>query len=139
GRAKGRAARARRSPTLQRVNEGELRERLDALDLDQKVRLLTGADFWALYPEPAAGLRRLVTSDGPAGVRGERWDERDPSANVPSPTGLAATWGEERCERIGQLLRRAARRRGVHLMLAPTANQHPTPCGRRPSAVVSRD
>ena len=53
------------------------------LSLEQKVRLLTGADFWSLHPEPAVGLRRLVVSDGPAGVRGERWDERDTSANVP--------------------------------------------------------
>jgi beta-glucosidase len=40
------------------------------------VRLLTGADFWSLHPEPEIGLRRMVLSDGPAGVRGERWDER---------------------------------------------------------------
>ena len=45
------------------------------LSLEQKVRLLTGADFWSLHSEPAVGLRRLVVSDGPAGVRGERWDE----------------------------------------------------------------
>ncbi len=76
-----------------------LQERLRALSLDQKVRLVTGADFWALHAEPALGLRRLVTSDGPAGVRGERWDEREPSANVPSPTALAATWDEGRIER----------------------------------------
>ena len=40
------------------------------------MRLLTGADFWSLHPEPEIGLRRMVLSDGPAGVRGERWDER---------------------------------------------------------------
>ena len=77
-------------------DEGSLRERLATLTLEQKVRLLTGADFWALHAEPAAGLRRIVTSDGPAGVRGERWDERDPAVNVPSPTLLAATWDEAR-------------------------------------------
>jgi beta-glucosidase len=56
------------------MSEAVMRERLAALSLEQKVRLLTGADFWALHAEPAAGLRRLVMSDGPAGVRGERWD-----------------------------------------------------------------
>ncbi len=69
-----------------------LRRRAARLSLAQKVRLLTGADFWALYAEPEAGLRRVVLCDGPAGVRGETWDERDTSANVPSPTALAATW-----------------------------------------------
>ena len=50
------------------MSEEVLRERVDALSLAQKVRLLTGADFWALHAESAIGLRRLVTSDGPAGV-----------------------------------------------------------------------
>src|SRR3982750_3381369 len=83
------------------IDDADLAGRVAALSLEQKVRLLTGADFWSLYPEPAAGLRRLVVSDGPAGVRGERCDERDTSANVPSPTALAATWDETRIERLG--------------------------------------
>src|SRR3712207_6243764 len=50
------------------IDTAELQTRVNVLSLDQKARLLTGADFWSLYPEPAAGLRRLVVSDGPAGV-----------------------------------------------------------------------
>src|SRR3954452_7429023 len=107
--------------------EDDLRERLGALTLEQKVRLLTGADFWSLHSEPAAGLRRLVVSDGPAGVRGETWDERDTAANVPSPTALAATWDEERIERLGRLLAAECRRKAVDVLLAPTLNLHPTP------------
>ena len=87
-----------------------LEERLSRLTLEEKVRLLTGASFWALHPEPKVGLRRLVVSDGPAGVRGETWDERDTSANVPSPTALAASWDEAAVERIGRLLAAEARR-----------------------------
>src|SRR5689334_3976074 len=116
-----------------------LLERLGALGLEQKVRLLTGADFWALYDEPAAGLRRLVTSDGPAGVRGERWDERDPAANVPSPTALAATWDEARIERLGGLLAAECRRKGVDVLLAPTVNLHRSPYGGRHFECFSED
>ena len=115
------------------------RERLAALSLEQKVRLLTGADFWALHAEPAAGLRALVTSDGPAGVRGERWDEREPSANVPSPTALAATWDEARIERLGRLLAAECRRKGVDVLLAPTVNLHRTPYGGRHFECLSED
>ena len=50
---------------------------MQGLTLEQKVRLLTGADFWSLHDEPAIGLRSIVMSDGPAGVRGRVWDERD--------------------------------------------------------------
>jgi beta-glucosidase len=123
----------------EQVDDAGLRERLERLDLEQKVRLLTGADFWALHPEPAAGLRRLVTSDGPAGVRGERWDERDPSANVPSPTALAATWDEERIARLGGLLAAECRRKGVDVLLAPTVNLHRTPAGGRHFECFSED
>jgi beta-glucosidase len=121
------------------VSDDVIRERVNRLTLEQKVRLLTGADFWALHDEPAAGLRRMVTSDGPAGVRGERWDEREPSANVPSPTLLAATWDEARIVRLGGLLASEARRKGVDVVLAPMVNLHRTPYGGRHFESFSED
>lgn len=121
------------------TDEADLRSRVARLSLEQKVRLLTGADFWALYPEPGAGLRRVVLSDGPAGVRGETWDERDTSANIPSPTALAATWDCERVEAVGRLLAHEARRKGVDVLLAPTVNLHRTPFGGRHFECFSED
>ena len=73
------------------VDEADLARRLGELTLEQKVRLLTGADFWSLYPVPAAGLRRMVLSDGPAGVRGELWDERYTSVNIRGLQHVIAT------------------------------------------------
>ena len=121
------------------VDERKLTARLGSLSLEQKVRLLTGADFWSLHPEPTVGLRRLVVSDGPAGVRGERWDERDPSANIPSPTALAATWDEQLVKAVGGLLAFEARRKGVDVLLAPTVNLHRTPYGGRHFECFSED
>jgi beta-glucosidase len=120
-------------------DEAELRRRVGRLSLDRKIRLLTGEDFWALYSEPEAGLRRLVLSDGPAGVRGESWDERDSSANVPSATALAATWDTGRVEAIAMLLAREARRKGVDVLLAPTVNLHRTPYAGRSFECFSED
>jgi beta-glucosidase len=114
-------------------------ESLDKLDLEQKVRLLTGADFWSLHPEPELGLRRLVVSDGPAGARGEVWDERSTSANVPSPTALAASWDPERVHRLGQLLAAECRRKGIDVLLAPTVNLHRSPYGGRHFECFSED
>jgi beta-glucosidase len=121
------------------IAEEELRHRVGRLSLEQKVRLLTGADFWALYAEPEAGLRRVVLSDGPAGVRGESWDERDSSANVPCGTALAATWDPSRLEAVGALLAREARRKGVDVLLAPTVNLHRTPYAGRCFECFSED
>ena len=121
------------------VDERDLAARVARLSLEQKVRLLTGADFWSLHDEPAVGLRRLVVSDGPAGVRGETWDERDTSANVPSPTALAATWDEALVRRLGGLLAYESRRKDVDVLLAPTVNLHRTPYGGRHFECFSED
>ena len=120
-------------------HEAELAGRLAQLSLEQKVQLMTGADIWSLHPIRDIGLRRLVTSDGPAGVRGETWDERSPSANVPSPTALAASWDPVRVERMGRLLASEARRKGVDVLLAPTVNLHRTPYGGRHFECFSED
>jgi beta-glucosidase len=112
---------------------------MQGLTLERKVRLLTGADFWSLHDEPAIGLRSIVMSDGPAGVRGRLWDERSPSANVPSPTALAATWDAARVERMGRLLAYEARRKGVDVLLAPTVNLHRSPLGGRVFECFSED
>lgn len=121
------------------TSQVDLLARVRALSLEQKVRLLTGADFWSLHPEPDAGLRRLVLSDGPAGVRGEAFDERSTSTNVPSPTALAASWDEEQTHRIGRLLAAEARRKGVDVLLAPTVNLHRSPYGGRHFECFSED
>ncbi|MFJ5674742.1 beta-glucosidase [Streptomyces sp. NPDC093097] len=104
---------------------------LGALDLDTKARLLSGQDMWSLPAVPAIGLRSLVMSDGPIGVRGRLWSAEDPSVALPSPTALAATWDPELARRAGRLLAQEARRKGVHVLLAPTVNLHRSPLGGR--------
>jgi beta-glucosidase len=121
------------------LDERELTARVERLTTEQKIRLLTGADAWSLHEEPAVGLRRVVVSDGPAGVRGEHWDERDTSTNVPSPTTLAATWDELLVQELGRLLAYEARRKHVDVLLAPTVNLHRTPHSGRHFECFSED
>lgn len=112
---------------------------LGSLRLEQKVRLLTGASFWTLHDEPAIGLGTIVVSDGPAGVRGQLWDERDSSASLPSPTALAASWDLERVHRLGRLIAAEARRKGVGVALGPTVNIQRSPRGGRHFEAYSED
>ena len=110
-----------------------------ALDLAGKVRLLTGKDAWTLHEMPEIRLRSLVTSDGPGGVRGTLWDERDPSLNVPNATTLAATWDDDLAETAGRLIGADARKKGVHVLLAPTVGLHRSPLGGRNFEAWSED
>jgi beta-glucosidase len=119
---------------LAAATEIAIRDALDRLSLDDKVRLLSGQDMWSLPGIAEIGLAPIVMSDGPVGVRGTRWTASDPSVALPSPTALAATWDPELARAAGRLLGQEARRKGVHILLAPTVNLHRSPLGGGRSA-----
>ncbi|MEU6222986.1 glycoside hydrolase family 3 C-terminal domain-containing protein [Streptomyces sp. NPDC047042] len=122
-----------------KAREAAVEAALAKLDLDAKARMLGGQDMWSLPELPEIGLPSLVMSDGPIGVRGTRWTADDPSVALPSPTALAATWDPELARRAGELLAQEARRKGVHVLLAPTVNLHRSPLGGRHFEAYSED
>ncbi|MHA5051281.1 beta-glucosidase family protein [Streptomyces sp. SD15] len=121
------------------AREAVVEAALGKLDLDAKARLLAGQDMWSLPALPEIGLRSLVMSDGPIGVRGVHWTADDPSIALPSPTALAATWDPALAHRAGTLLAQEARRKHVHVLLAPTVNLHRSPLGGRHFEAYSED
>ncbi|WP_425597400.1 glycoside hydrolase family 3 C-terminal domain-containing protein [Streptomyces tendae] len=121
------------------TSDEEIGRLLGKLTPRARALLLSGATTWRTRPEPAVGLRELVMSDGPAGVRGEAWDERNTSVLLPSASALAATWDEALVERLGGLLAAEARRKGVDVLLAPTLNLHRSPLGGRHFECLSED
>ncbi|MFE9850204.1 glycoside hydrolase family 3 C-terminal domain-containing protein [Streptomyces sp. NPDC005576] len=121
------------------MTQEEIARLLDKLDPRQKVRLLTGATTWRTADEPAVGLRPMTMSDGPAGVRGESWDERNTSALLPSASAVGAMWDEDLAERLGALLAVEAKAKGVDVVLAPTLNLHRSPLGGRHFECYSED
>ncbi|WP_344159020.1 glycoside hydrolase family 3 protein [Kribbella yunnanensis] len=114
-------------------------DRLGRLTLEDKVRILTGQDFWSTHPLPAIGLRSMILSDGPSGVRGPVWDERDPSLNLPSATALSSSWDLGIAHRYGVVSALEARRKGVDVVLGPTINLHRSPLGGRHFEAFSED
>ncbi|MGX5771096.1 beta-glucosidase H [Microbacterium trichothecenolyticum] len=112
---------------------------LERLTLEQKAALVQGADFWTTVPLPEIGLRAMTLSDGPAGVRGPRWDERDPSLNLPSGSALAASWDVDLAYRYGAAAASEARRKDVDVVLGPTINLHRSPLGGRHFECFSED
>jgi beta-glucosidase len=109
------------------------------LSLEEKVAFLTGFDFWNLVPNDKIGLRKILLSDGPSGVRGEFWDERDNSLNLPSATALGSSWSLELAAEYGRTLAREAARKGVDVVLGPTINLHRSPLGGRHFECLSED
>jgi beta-glucosidase len=124
---------------LDESTQTRLAELLGQLTLDEKVLVLTGHDFWATWPIEKIGLRRILVSDGPSGVRGEVWDERSPSLNLPSATALASSWDVGIARRYGNAAAVEARRKGVDVVLGPTINLHRSPLGGRHFECLSED
>jgi beta-glucosidase len=120
----GRSGRAGLAPDTDRAL-------LARLSLTQKVALLTGADSWRIPGCPEIGLRPIVTSDGPSGVRGRTKDERTPSTSLPCPSALGATWDPGLVHELAAALGREARGKAVDVLLGPTLNLMRTPLGGR--------
>jgi beta-glucosidase len=119
--------------------DDEIGARLARLSLDEKITLLSGASAFRTAGSPTLGMRALSVSDGPVGVRGERWDEGDTALTLPSATAMAATWDPDLVERLGSVLAGEARRKGVNILLAPTLNLHRSPAGGRHFECFSED
>jgi len=112
---------------------------LAQLDLGRKIRLLTGATHWYFHGDDQVGLRPIVVSDGPAGVRGVRFRTDRPVSSLPAPIALAATWDRALVHDLAAALGREARALDVDVLLAPNLNLVRTPLGGRAFECFSED
>lgn len=119
------------------TGESEEVRGLARASVGERIALLTGATSWELHPLASEGLRSIVLSDGPIGVRGTG-DDR-PSAQLPSPSALAATFDRALLGRLGSLIAAEAVRKGVDVVLAPVVNLQRTPYGGRHFEAFSED
>ena len=126
-------------PGLSGSSDAALDVLLGTLTVAEKVALVVGADIWSTTALPQIGLRSMVLSDGPAGVRGTGADPAETSASFPAPSALAATWDRELLARAGSLLAAEARRHGVDVVLAPQVNLQRTPGAGRHFECYSED
>jgi beta-glucosidase len=109
-----------------------------ALPLEQKVRLLSGQDFWSTPAIEEAGLPSVVLTDGPHGVRRQQGDfdqigllESVPATCFPPAVAVGSSWDPDVAERIGAAIGVEARAIGVPVVLGPGVNIKRSPlCGR---------
>jgi beta-glucosidase len=121
------------------LSDADLHALVGKLDLETKIRLLSGSGPWTTQPVPGIGLRAMTVSDGPVGVRGGTDTELDASAALPSGSAMAATWDEDLLRRIGAVLAGEAVRKNVDVVLGPTINLHRSPLGGRHFECFSED
>lgn len=117
----------------------DLEELVGSLDLPTKVRLLTGATMFTLFPEPSIGLGELRLSDGPTGVRGLKFSGGRQVALFPNATLLSSAWSEDTAYEVGRLLAEEALAQEIHVVLGPTINLHRSLLGGRLFEAFSED
>ncbi|NMD56375.1 MULTISPECIES: glycoside hydrolase family 3 C-terminal domain-containing protein [Tsukamurella] len=106
------------------------------LPLEDRARLLTGADFWTTAPAP--GVPSIVLTDGPHGVRRQvgasdhlGLNAAAPATCFPPAVAVGSSWNPDLARRIGAAVAAEARALGVAVVLGPGVNikRHPL-CGR---------
>ncbi len=119
--------------------EVQINELLSQMTLEEKIDMIHGNGLFRTKGVERLGIPRLVTSDGPMGVRMEFPDDSWYSINYsddyvsygPSNSALAATWNPEFAYETGKVLGEEARGRGKDMILGPGINIKRDPlCGR---------
>jgi beta-glucosidase len=116
----------------------EIEKRVDVLlgkmTLDEKITLLGGVDDFYIRPVERLGIRALRMSDGPLGVH-----DYGPTTAYPAGIALAASWDTELAQRVGTMMGKDARARGVHFILAPGMNIYRAPMNGRNFEYLGED
>ncbi|MCB9419670.1 MAG: glycoside hydrolase family 3 C-terminal domain-containing protein [Ardenticatenaceae bacterium] len=104
---------------------------INELTLEEKAAMLAGADMWRTVPVERLGIPAIQVSDGPNGVRGRDDNLGETSVCFPVGVAMGATWNPALIEQVGAALAAEVRRKGAHVLLAPTVNIHRTPIAGR--------
>ena len=114
-----------------------IEELLGKLTLDEKSVMVAGVDLWHTATVPRLGIPALKVTDGPAGTRGERWTGRRRRRSRAVPR--SAQRGIPSSSAVGTRIGGEARRKGAHVLLAPTVNIHRHPLAGRNFECYSED
>jgi beta-glucosidase len=119
-------------PVEQRVHD-----LLSRMTLQEKVAMLSGADWMQSVPNARLGIPSIKMADGPLGIRA--WSGPSAETNAPTarekvtttafPAGvaLAATWDTDLVQSEGQAIAQEVKAVGRDMILGPTVNINRTP------------
>lgn len=111
---------------------------VDALTLDEKAALASGAGFWFTKPIDRVHVPSIMLTDGPHGLRKQREGgdhlgigDSIPATCFPPAVGLGSSWDVDLVRRVGRALGVEASIERVGVLLGPGVNIKRSPlCGR---------
>lgn len=130
----------RKKESETQVKRVSLDDVIAGLTLDEKIRLVSGKDFWHTenINESPVKVPSVMVSDGPHGLR--KQDDNADNLGInksitavcfPSAVGLAASFDEKLIEKLGETLGEECQSENVAVLLGPAVNIKRSPlCGR---------
>ncbi len=110
--------------------EKRVNDLIKRLNIDEKITLIRGKDFWTTNPIDRLEIPSFGMTDGPLGVawHSSHWGKH---TRFPATIGLAATWNKELAYKMGEVLGKETKLAGRHQILGPGVNIIRSPlCGR---------
>lgn len=113
-------------------------EIIGKLTLREKAALCSGKDFWHINDVERLGLKSIMVSDGPHGLRKKADDKAKgdimgsvPAIAFPTAVTTACSWDEELLFEMGEALGDECRAEQISVLLGPGMNMKRSPlCGR---------
>lgn len=113
-------------------------EIVSAMSLDEKIALIAGKNFWQMEGVPSAGLKPVMLTDGPHGLRKQAaaadhlgLNESVPSTCFPPACLMASSWDAEVTGNVGKAMGEECVAEEVSIILGPGVNIKRSPlCGR---------
>ncbi len=110
---------------------------LGRMTLQEKVAMLSGADWMQSVPNERLGIPSIKMADGPLGIRSWAGPSAETTAEVarkqitttafPSGIAMAATWDVDLVQSDGQAIGQEVKALGRDMILGPTVNINRTP------------
>lgn len=129
----------------------DIEERIDALvsvmSLDEKVKLVSGTDYWNTNSISRLKIPSMKSMNGPHGIRPYFKTPEYPagvpdsikSTAFPVNVAMGATWNPELIKKTGIALAKETKGKGHHILLAPCVNIQRVPFGGRNFESFSED
>ena len=118
--------------------EKEIKDLIQKMTLEEKCRLLSGADFWHTKTVERLGIPHIMVSDGPHGLRKQNLEKEGSSANesikavcFPAACATASSFDRAVLQKLGDTLAKECQQQDVSTILGPAVNIKRSPlCGR---------
>lgn len=111
---------------------------INEMTLDEKVSLLSGADFWHTAAVDRLDIPAVMMCDGPNGLR--KQDDKADHLGInqsikavcfPTSSAVAASFDRDLAKHVGEVLGNECQAEGIAMLLGPGANIKRSPlCGR---------